>query len=135
MSKLNMKTYAYVNDLQAKNRTPVIWIFDTKDPMVYSLFLPEDTDDEFSDSINWDIGRELFRTAIDDRKIGGTMDVMVIPPKNGEIQVVIGNGVEAVLLIFGEQQVIGFHEKAHRKVSADQEIEITMDRLLSKVNA
>jgi hypothetical protein len=130
-----MKTIAYVNDKRAKNRTHVIWIFDTKDPMVYSLYIPEDSDDEFSDSVKWDIGRELFREALDERKIGGKCDVLVTPPRNNEVMVAIGNGDESVLLIFDDKPVISFHEKSHKRISADQEIEITMDTLLSKVSA
>ena len=114
-----------------------VWVYDTQDPMVYRMFIPEDLDDPESEVISWDMGRELFREAIDKHRLGGRMHILVSPPIDKGIQVVFTSedGIEAALLVFNEAELTAFHNMTHEKITAEREIEITMNRLLFKVNA
>lgn len=120
----------------------VTWVFNPSDPLYYKLEIRDpdglDLDDE-GDLIVWDVGRMLFREAIDNNKIAGNLDVIVIPPMNGELQVLLRSveddgRTNTTLLIFNDVSVADFHAKSHKMVGEVQEMEIAMNKLLSKVS-
>lgn len=133
--KYNMSTMVVVanNDIPTGVTVRAIWSFNTLDPMFYTLYLPAGNDEP---PVKWELGRQLFRDAIDDGKIGGIMEALVMPPMYGDIQLVLSNleHQQAMLLYFGADDFINFHHKMHEKVSAQEEIEFAMNELLLKVS-
>ncbi len=133
MSKIYLRSIATVNDID-DIRIPVYWIFDSEDPVWYKIeFLAADDNGDNGEVVTWEMGRELFRTALDENKIGGRGDVIVTPPINGEIGVLLRNNGRSLLFSFNEAAVRQFHQNTHKRVSADDEMQITMDKSFSKV--
>lgn len=134
MHKLEIRTVGYV-DASRNDKTTVIWRFDPSDPMVYTMILHEQPTDDDSGEVTWVAGRQLFRQALDDHQFGGNLDVVVVPPKNGELDIVIGNGEEHMMVTLDASPVRMFHRKSHLMVTEDEETEITMNKLMKQVTA
>lgn len=135
MRKLEVRTVGYV-DANKNDQTTVIWRFDPSDPMVYTMILHEIATNDDSGEVTWVAGRQLFRQALDEGLIGGSLDVVVVPPKNSEeLDIVIGNGEEHMLVTLDASAVRLFHKKSHLMVTADEETEITMNKLMKQVMA
>lgn len=113
-----------------------LWIYDSKDPLIYQLWLPQILGDETVTElrIRWNIGRELVRTGLGpDNKIGGQKDILVIPPIDGTTTIYLANGDRAVLISMNTDELQLFDRDAHRLVSADEEMDLAMKKLLSEV--
>lgn len=119
----------------------VLWVYDSKDPLVYQLWLPQIMGEMQSElKIKWNIGRELVRIALEpDRKIGGQMDILVMPEIDGMTTIYLrGDSYDrseplAILISMSTEQLREFNNDAHSLVSVNAEMELAMRRLLSEV--
>ncbi len=114
----------------------ILWIYDPKDPLVYQLWLPQVMDAGVTElKIRWMIGRELVRTGIaPDKKIGGQMDILVLPEVDGVTTIYLkGGDGKAVLLYMKTKELKKFNAEAHDIVSEAEEMNLAITKLLSEV--
>jgi len=110
-----------------------LWTYDTEHPLVYKLSLPKILKESRELTVFWGIGRSLVRSALDDHKLGGVNDILIMPSLGGVTLIYLSNGVDAAIIGMETSELVEFHRRAHKLISEDEEMNLTMDKLMSEV--